>query len=173
MVLVYILIVSGMALAGLRMLQLLVLFINVPQFTQVVRKLLAADNLDRAFKLCNAVPKAPFPRTVKQLLERAKKHDSASAAPMRADLKELLDTEYQQLNKYAWLGSLGVLLAAAGAGLSLSEPNAPLFVLFGAVVAVVLTFNASRKAKAHREQAERCGEEIIDTYLEHAAGNGN
>lgn len=47
--------------------------INAPQFMAQVQKLVMANNIDRAIKLCNAAPSAALPRVIKAGLTRANK----------------------------------------------------------------------------------------------------
>ena len=47
--------------------------INANQFMAQVQKLVMANNIDRAIKLCNAAPSAALPRVIKAGLTRANK----------------------------------------------------------------------------------------------------
>ncbi len=47
--------------------------INAPQFMAQIQKLVMANNIDRAIKLCNAAPSAALPRVIKAGLTRANK----------------------------------------------------------------------------------------------------
>ena len=69
--------------------------INADQFMAQIQKLVMANNIDRAIKLCNAAPKAALPRVIKAALTRANKGEVEISTAMEDSTLEVLP----QLNK--------------------------------------------------------------------------
>ncbi len=69
--------------------------INADQFMAQIQKLVMANNIDRAIKLCNAAPKAALPRVIKAALTRANKGEVEISNAIEEATLEVLP----QLNK--------------------------------------------------------------------------
>ncbi len=69
--------------------------INADQFMAQIQKLVMANNIDRAIKLCNAAPKAALPRVIKAALTRANKGEVEISNAIEESTLEVLP----QLNK--------------------------------------------------------------------------
>ena len=63
--------------------------INGAQFFNQIQKLVMANNIDRAIKLCNAADKAALARVIKAGLTRANKSEAEIAAAMEEALLEV------------------------------------------------------------------------------------
>jgi len=101
-------------------------------FLEQTEKLILANNIDRAIKLCNSVPSAVLPRVVKQGLLAAHKGRSAVSAALEEGLMEntpLLQKRVQTLwslaNIATLIGLIGTIvgLIRAFAAVSLATPE--------------------------------------------------
>lgn len=59
--------------------------VNIAVFSRVVIKLVQADNLDRAIKLCRAVPHAPFALLIREGLEAALEEEDRETRARRME----------------------------------------------------------------------------------------
>ena len=64
--------------------------INAPQFMAQIQKLVLANNIDRAIKLCNAAPSAALPKVIKAGLTRANKNEIEIANSIEEATLEVL-----------------------------------------------------------------------------------
>jgi biopolymer transport protein ExbB/TolQ len=97
-----------------------------------IQKLVMANNIDRAIKLCNAAPSAALPRVIKAGLTRANKGpDEIQNAVEEATLEIVpivtkRTTVLQQIANIATLlGLLGTILGLIAAFEALKNPNIP------------------------------------------------
>lgn len=91
-------------------------------FLEQTEKLILANNLDRAIKLCNSVPNAILPRVVKQGLLAAHKGRSAVSAALEEGLMEntpliqkRIQTMWSLANIATLLGLIGTIVGLIGA----------------------------------------------------------
>jgi len=106
--------------------------INASAFMAQIQKLVMANNIDRAIKLCNAAPSAALPRVIKAGLTRANKGpDEIQNAVEEATLEIVpivtkRTTVLQQVANIATLlGLLGTILGLIAAFDALKNPNIP------------------------------------------------
>jgi len=106
--------------------------INASAFMAQIQKLVMANNIDRAIKLCNAAPSAALPRVIKAGLTRANKGpDEIQNAVEEATLEIVpivtkRTTVLQQIANIATLlGLLGTILGLIAAFAALKNPNIP------------------------------------------------
>lgn len=106
--------------------------INASAFMAQIQKLVMANNIDRAIKLCNAAPSAALPRVIKAGLTRANKGpDEIQNAVEEATLEIVpivtkRTTVLQQIANIATLlGLLGTILGLIAAFEALKNPNIP------------------------------------------------
>lgn len=87
--------------------------INAPQFMTQIQKLVMANNIDRAIKLCNAAPTAALPIVIKAALTRANKGEieiANSVEEATLDVLPLLTKRTPTLPNIANLATLAGLL---------------------------------------------------------------
>ena len=106
--------------------------INASAFMAQIQKLVMANNIDRAIKLCNAAPSAALPRVIKAGLTRANKGpDEIQNAVEEATLEIVpivtkRTTVLQQIANIATLlGLLGTISGLIAAFEALKNPNIP------------------------------------------------
>ncbi|MBV69856.1 MAG: hypothetical protein CMH52_00780 [Myxococcales bacterium] len=106
--------------------------INASAFMAQIQKLVMANNIDRAIKLCSAAPSAALPRVIKAGLMRANKGpDEIQNAVEEATLEIVpivtkRTTVLQQIANIATLlGLLGTILGLIAAFDALKNPNIP------------------------------------------------
>ena len=106
--------------------------INASAFMAQIQKLVMANNIDRAIKLCNAAPSAALPKVIKAGLTRANKGpDEIQNAVEEATLEVVpmvtkRTTVLQQVANIATLlGLLGTILGLIQAFEALSDPAIP------------------------------------------------
>jgi len=173
MVLIYILIGAGIGLTLLRMVMLIMVRINIKMFNQMVIKLINAGNTDRAIKLCNAATRSAYAEATKKMLEQAQEmgtgvKEMGATKRLLDAFNDDLDARFAKLHKSDWLASLGVLLAVAGAALSLGAEDAPLLPLLGPVVALGLTFRTRSFLKKELLVGREAGTAVAEAYVEAA-----
>ena len=106
--------------------------VNAPPFMAQIQKLVLANNIDRAIKLCNAEPTAALPRVIKAALTRAKKGEieiaqaleEASVSVLR-DLQKRTPVLPNIANMSTLLGLLGTIigLIEAFAAVAVAPPD--------------------------------------------------
>jgi biopolymer transport protein ExbB/TolQ len=121
--------------------------INGTAFMAQVQKLVMANNIDRAIKLCNAAPNAALPRIVKAGLTRANKGE----------------TEIQNAVEEASLEVVPLLQKRTGA-LSGLASVATLFGLLGTVMGLIDAFRVVAEAPADQKSA------LLTKYISVAMG---
>ncbi len=173
MTLIYIMIGAGIGLTVLRLLFLIMMRINIKMMTQMLVKLVSAGNSDRAIKLCNAALRSGYAIAIKKTLQRAQSMEGAvtemgAGQTLRTKFAEEFDAEIAKMRKPDWIASLGVLLAVAGAALSLSSTEPPLFTLIGPVIALGIAFNSRKIVKTELSQGGEAGPRVIEAFIEEA-----
>jgi biopolymer transport protein ExbB len=103
--------------------------INAGAFMSQIQKLVAANNIDRAVKLCNAAPDAALPRVVRSGLARA----DGDASEVHGAIEEAVLEVVPLLTKHA-RSLLGAAIASAGLG------------LLGSVIGLIRAFSSLGQA---------------------------
>ncbi len=109
--------------------------INATAFMAQVQKLIMANNIDRAIKLCNAEPHAALPKVVKAGLTRANRTEK----------------EIENAIEEATL-EVGPLIAKRTAYLAMLANVATLTGLLGTIMGLIMAFSAVAKASAETKQ---------------------
>lgn len=106
--------------------------INAAAFMAQIQKLVMANNIDRAIKLCNAAPSAALPKVIKAGLTRANKGPEEIQNAVEEATLEIVPivtkrtTVLQQIANIATLlGLLGTILGLIQAFEALSDPSIP------------------------------------------------
>jgi biopolymer transport protein ExbB/TolQ len=98
-----------------RFLQLFFRFnINGGQFFNQIQKLVMANNIDRAIKLCNAADKAALARVIKAGLTRANKSEADIAAGIEEAMLEVGPAISKRVPMIAALANIATLLGLLG-----------------------------------------------------------
>jgi biopolymer transport protein ExbB/TolQ len=104
--------------AGIAVERIIFLFfrynINGPAFMAQIQKLVMANNIDRAIKLCNAAPNAALPRIVKAGLTRANKGENEIQNAIEEASLEVVPLLQKRTGSLAALASLATLLGLLG-----------------------------------------------------------
>ncbi|MCB9761539.1 MAG: MotA/TolQ/ExbB proton channel family protein [Alphaproteobacteria bacterium] len=109
--------------------------INGTAFFAQIQKLIMANNIDRAIKLCNAEPNAALPRVLKAGLTRANRGE----VEIQNAVDEAVLEVFPQLNKRtAYLGMLANVATLTG--------------LLGTIQGLILAFEAVAHASAETKQ---------------------
>ena len=88
--------------------------INGPQFFNQIQKLVMANNIDRAIKLCNAADKAALARVLKAGLTRANKSESDIAAAIEEAMLEVSPAITKRISMIAAVANIATLLGLLG-----------------------------------------------------------
>jgi biopolymer transport protein ExbB/TolQ len=110
--------------------------INATAFMAQIQKLIMANNIDRAIKLCNAEPHAMLPKVVKAGLTRANRTEKELE---NAITEVTLEIAPQVNKRTAYLGMLANVATLVG--------------LLGTIMGLVMAFQAVAKASAETKQA--------------------
>jgi len=109
--------------------------INAPAFMAQIQKLIMANNIDRAIKLCNAEPHAVLPRVIKAGLTRA----NLTEKEIESAVDEAVLEVSPLVNKRtAYLGMLANVATLLG--------------LLGTIAGLILAFDAVARASAEMKQ---------------------
>ncbi|MEE9385610.1 MAG: MotA/TolQ/ExbB proton channel family protein [Nannocystaceae bacterium] len=95
--------------------------INGSQFFNQVQKLVMANNIDRAIKLCNAADKAALARVVKAGLTRANKTEADIAAAVEEAMLEVSPTISKRVSMIAAIANISTLLGLLGTIIGMLE----------------------------------------------------
>ena len=95
--------------------------INGTAFMAQIQKLVMANNIDRAIKLCNAAPNAALPRIVKSGLTRANKGEIEIQNAVEEASLEVIPLLQKRTGSLASLASLATLLGLLGTVMGLIE----------------------------------------------------
>lgn len=88
--------------------------INGGQFFNQIQKLVMANNIDRAIKLCNAADKAALARVVKSGLTRANKTEADISAAVEEAMLEVVPLINKRVAMIAALANIATLLGLLG-----------------------------------------------------------
>jgi biopolymer transport protein ExbB len=88
--------------------------INGGQFFNQIQKLVMANNIDRAIKLCNAADKAALARVIKAGLTRANKSEADIAAAVEEAMLEVGPAISKRVPMIAALANIATLLGLLG-----------------------------------------------------------
>lgn len=88
--------------------------INGAQFFNQIQKLVMANNIDRAIKLCNAADKAALARVMKAGLTRANKSEADIAAAIEEAMLEVGPSITKRLSMIAAIANIATLLGLLG-----------------------------------------------------------
>jgi len=88
--------------------------LNGAAFMAQVHKLVMANNIDRAIKLCNAAPTAALPKVIKAGLTRANKGEIEIQNAVEEATLEVMPQLTKRAGSLASLGSLATLLGLLG-----------------------------------------------------------
>jgi biopolymer transport protein ExbB len=88
--------------------------INGPQFFNQVQKLVMANNIDRAIKLCNAADKAALARVLKAGLTRANKSESDISAAIEEAILEVSPSINKRVSMMPAIANIATLLGLIG-----------------------------------------------------------
>lgn len=109
--------------------------INGTAFFAQIQKLIMANNIDRAIKLCNAEPNAALPRVIKAGLTRANRSDSEIQNAVEESVLEV----FPQLSKRTpYLATLANVATLTG--------------LLGTIQGLIMAFEAVAHASAETKQ---------------------
>jgi biopolymer transport protein ExbB/TolQ len=88
--------------------------INGAQFFNQIQKLVMANNIDRAIKLCNAADKAALARVMKAGLTRANKSEADIAAAIEEAMLEVSPAITKRISMIAAVANIATLLGLLG-----------------------------------------------------------
>jgi biopolymer transport protein ExbB len=88
--------------------------INGPQFFNQIQKLVMANNIDRAIKLCNAADKAALARVLKAGLTRANKSESDISAAIEEAILEVTPAINKRVGMLPAIANIATLLGLIG-----------------------------------------------------------
>ncbi len=88
--------------------------INGEAFMRQIEKLVMANNIDRAIKLCNAAPAAALPRIVKAGLTRANKGDAEIVSAIEEETSAVMPGLTKRTNTLAAVGNIATLFGLLG-----------------------------------------------------------
>ena len=152
-VIAYALVIAGAAAGVFRAAMLLVRQINWAAFDAQITKLIAANNTDRAYKLCGAAPNSVHVSVSMAAIGEARQiHAGHDRTMVRERLLEAYrgaeKVEFAKLQSMAWLMWVAIGLAAGGvAAMTLSSDGGPLIpplaIALGAVLAAAWSFKAT------------------------------
>jgi biopolymer transport protein ExbB len=94
---------------------------NASHFMAQIQKLVLANNIDRAIKLCNAAPTASLPRVIKAALTRANKGEIEIANALEEATTEVLRELTKRVNVLPNLANMSTLLGLLGTIIGLIE----------------------------------------------------
>jgi biopolymer transport protein ExbB/TolQ len=107
--------VIGIAIVVERFYQLIFRYsINANHFMAQIQKLVLANNIDRAIKLCNSVPSAALPRVIKAGLTRANKGEFAIATAVQEATLEVLPELTKRTSTLTSVANIATLLGLLG-----------------------------------------------------------
>ncbi|MBK04807.1 MAG: transporter [Deltaproteobacteria bacterium] len=116
--------------------------INGKAFMAQIQKLVMANNIDRAIKLCNAAPAAALPKVIKAGLARANKGPTAIANALEETQLEVLPKVQKRTNQLSAVANVATMLG-----------------LLGTIFGLIQAFAALDKASAD-EKAKKLAEYI-------------
>ncbi len=87
---------------------------NANQFMAQIQKLVMANNVDRAIKLCNALPQASLPKVIKSGLKRANKGSEEIANAIEEATLEVLPNVTKRTSTLQQVANIATLLGLLG-----------------------------------------------------------
>jgi len=114
--------------------------INGGQFFNQIQKLVMANNIDRAIKLCNAADKAALARVIKAGLTRANKSEGEISAAIEESILEVTPGISKRISMMSALANIATLLGLLGTIFGMIEA-------FDAVASVAADQRATALAK--------------------------
>lgn len=115
----------GMTLVGLRWILLRGLHIHYEMFNVQILKLIRAGNVERAVKLCGAVPRCSYALALQAALAAGQKRQGRYGpeiqAAAQAAFQREMDAQLGKLKVPAVLGGLGLVLLLCAAGYALAN----------------------------------------------------
>lgn len=135
----YIILASSIVTIGVVIERFIFLFfkysVNAAPFMAQIQKLVMANNIDRAIKLCNAEPSAALPRVIKAGLTRANKGEAEIQGAIEEASLEVVPLVQKRLNSLPALANISTLLG-----------------LLGTIVGLIEAFEALEKATPETRQ---------------------
>jgi len=95
--------------------------INANQFMAQIQKLVMANNIDRAIKLCNAAPEAALPKVIKAGLTRANKGEIEIANAIEEATLEVIPNITKRTPTLQQVANIATLLGLLGTIIGLIE----------------------------------------------------
>lgn len=95
--------------------------INAHAFMGQIQKLVMANNIDRAIKLCNMAPSAALPKVIKAGLTRANKGESEIQSAVEEATLEVIPQIMKRTNSLQALANVATLLGLLGTIIGLIE----------------------------------------------------
>lgn len=121
----YLILASSIFAIGIAIERFIFLFfkynINAEAFYAQVQKLVMANNIDRAIKLCNAAPSAALPKVVKAGLTRANKGEVEIQNAIEEAALEVVPRIQKRIGALASLANIATLLGLLGTIIGLIE----------------------------------------------------
>lgn len=108
---------------------------NAHNFMAQIQKMVMADNIDRAIKLCNAAPSAALPQVIKAGLTRANKGESEIQAAIEEAALEVVPKVQKRTPALQTIANIATLLG-----------------LLGTIVGLIEAFQALEKATPENRQ---------------------
>ncbi len=163
----YTLLVAGAALALGAAVRVMMTRINVDVFLAALLKLIAADNRDRARKLCAAASIAPFGRIAGAILDAAARAPAdlgpdLAADSMRDAFTRSRGDELRSLRRLGLLALLGALIAAAGMATAVHVGLADLWLFGPAPIAAGLMLWTWRAIQRTHREVARAAPRLIE-----------
>lgn len=151
--------VLGVALVVLRWFMLRGLHIHYEAFNTQIIKLIIADNVDRALKLCGAVPRCSYALALRAALSAGRERKSSYGPEIQAAAQGAFQREMtvqlSSLTAPALLGGLGLALLVCGLGYALAYRLAvPNFVYAGqgaGILAYLISLRITRGVKRSQD----------------------
>jgi biopolymer transport protein ExbB/TolQ len=109
--------------------------INAHAFMAQIQKLVMANNIDRAIKLCNAAPSAALPKVIKAGLTRANKGEVEIQNAVEEATLEVVPQIMKRVGSLQALGNIATLLG-----------------LLGTIIGLIEAFNALKSATPDTRQ---------------------
>jgi len=95
--------------------------INANQFMAQIQKLVMANNIDRAIKLCNAAPSAALPKVIKAGLTRANKGETEIGNAIEEATLEVIPNITKRTSMLQSVANIATLLGLLGTIIGLIE----------------------------------------------------
>lgn len=152
--------------------------LNTVAFSAMIVKLVKADNIDRAKKLCGAAPNSWVIGMVRPLLDVGEIDGSLGRGLVREELEvRFFRARKKQLARawsFWWVGVIGLGLTAAGAAMAFTRgASPPPQILIAPTIALLINVWAIRSVLKVKRDTEVEGKKIIATLTDHIVGADN